>query len=154
MRANAVQLARIVYATATVTDTQLVAPGLLPRSRPRRGRPSTPPTVEVIAVMGRLVKIRLHDIDSERRGLPFGATSANIYSFVGPKTPTDPRPYHFEARRHAPRRTSFFPTAWPAARPCGSALLGECPRADRHRQRTDELHPARRPDQRGGVIVE
>jgi hypothetical protein len=97
MRANAILLAKIVYATATVTDTQLVALGLLPRSlRTPITVPTVPPTIEVISVMGRLVKVRIHDTETERRGLPFGATGANIYSFVGPDAPTDPREYHFE----------------------------------------------------------
>lgn len=97
MRASAMNLARIIYSTSTVTDQQLVDLGLLPRpSRTPRPVPSTPPVVEVTSVMNRLVGVRIHAADTERRGLPFGAKGANVYSFVGPTAPTDPLAYHFE----------------------------------------------------------
>lgn len=97
MRANAVLLARIIYATATVTDSQLVALGLLPRSaRTPIPAPTTSPIVEVGTVSGRIVNLRLHSSDSERRGMEAGAKGANLYSYVGATPPTDPRDYHFE----------------------------------------------------------
>lgn len=97
MRASAILLSKIIYATSTVTDAQLLGLGLLPRAtRTPIGPPTTAPIVEVGIVSGRLVNIRLHSSDSERRGMEAGARGANIYSFVGPAAPTDPRDYHFE----------------------------------------------------------
>lgn len=97
MRASAVLLAKIIYATATVTDGQLVGLGLLPRSsRVPVPAPTTAPVVEVGTVSGRLVHVRIHSSDSERRGMEAGAKGANMYSFVGAAPPTDPREYHFE----------------------------------------------------------
>ncbi|MGC3957521.1 MAG: hypothetical protein QM813_06050 [Verrucomicrobiota bacterium] len=92
MRAEAILLSKIIYATATVSDSQLVALGLLPRSRwcPVPA-PSTAPTVEVGIVAGRLVHVRLHPSDSTRRGIEAGSVGANLYSFVGAVPPVDPR---------------------------------------------------------------
>ena len=42
------------------------------------------PVVEMISVVGRVVKFRVKDSTSEMRGLPFVAIAANLYSFVGP----------------------------------------------------------------------
>jgi hypothetical protein len=97
MRTSAVLLSRIVYATATVTDAQLVGLGLSPRAtRQPIPVPATPPVVETVSVVGRLVTVRLHGADTERRGKPFGAVAANVYSYVGAAPPADPRDYHFE----------------------------------------------------------
>jgi hypothetical protein len=97
MRANAILLSKIIYATPTVSDAQLVGLGLLPRStRTPIPAPTTAPVVEVGVVAGRLVNVRLHPSDSERRGMEIGAKGANVYSFVGPTPPADPRDYHFE----------------------------------------------------------
>jgi hypothetical protein len=97
MRASAVLLAKIIYATPTVTDGQLVGLGLLPRSaRTPIPAPTTSPIVEVGTVSGRLVNVRVHSSDSTRRGIEAGAKGANVYSFVGAAAPTDPRDYHFE----------------------------------------------------------
>jgi hypothetical protein len=53
--------------------------------------------LEVVSVSGRLVNIRLHGAAPDStRARPFGAIGANVYSFVGPEAPSDPRAYHFE----------------------------------------------------------
>lgn len=97
MRASAINLAKIIYSTLTVTDQQLIDLGLLPRpTRTPVGPPNVAPVVEVGTVVGRLVDIRVHAQGTERRGFPFGAKGANVYSFVGPTAPDDPRAYHFE----------------------------------------------------------
>ena len=98
MRANAVLLSKIIYATPAVTDGQLVGLGLLPRStRAPVPAPTTAPVLEVVSVSGRLVNIRLHGAPPDStRAKPPGATGANVYSFVGEAPPADPRAYHFE----------------------------------------------------------
>jgi hypothetical protein len=97
MRASAILLSKIIYATPTVTDAQLVGLGLVPRStRQPIPVPATAPVLETVSVVGRLVTVRLHAADSERRGKPRGAVGANVYSYVGQAPPADPRDYHFE----------------------------------------------------------
>jgi hypothetical protein len=98
MRSSAILLAKIIYATPTVTDAQLIGLGLLPRStRAPIPAPSTAPVVEVGIVSGRIVNLRLHSADfPDRRGMEPGATGANLYSFVGATPPVDSRDYHFE----------------------------------------------------------
>ena len=89
----AVCLARIAYATSTVSDAQLMSLGLQPRPVPAaRALASAPPTVTVISVIGRVVKVRIADPSSpERRTKPIAALGANLFSFVGPEAPSDPR---------------------------------------------------------------
>lgn len=97
MRADAVLLSKIIYATSTVSDAQLIGLGLLPRSvRTPIGPPTTSPIVEVGVVSGRLVNVRLHSSDSERRGMEAGAKGCNLYSYVGSAPPVNPRDWHFE----------------------------------------------------------
>ena len=98
MRSSAILLAKIIYATPTVTDAQLIGLGLLPRStRTPIPAPSTAPVVEVGVVSGRLVNLRLRSADfPDRRGMEPGARGANLYSYVGATPPDDSRDYHFE----------------------------------------------------------
>jgi len=112
LRASAILLAKIIYATPTVTDAQLVGLGLLPRSsRTPVPAPTTAPVVEVRSVSGRLVNLRLHSADSERRGMEHGARGANVYSYVGATPPTDPRDYHFEGMTTRTITQILFPNA-------------------------------------------
>ena len=97
MRASAINLAKIVYSTPTVTDAQLIDLGLLPRSaRTPVPPPSDAPVLEVGTVSGRLVSVRVHAVGTDRRGKPFGARSANLYSYVGATAPSDPTVWRFE----------------------------------------------------------
>jgi hypothetical protein len=76
--------------------------------------PAIPPTVEVLSVMGRVVKVRVSDPDSERRGLPFGATACNLFTFVGPTAPTDPDQYQFQGATTRATADIIFPNAVPS----------------------------------------
>ena len=79
-----------------------------------RGVPGSAPVVEVISCNGRLANIRVHDATSESRGLPFGATSASIYSYVGPTPPADPREYHYEGALTRAKGQIIFPDTVPS----------------------------------------
>jgi hypothetical protein len=115
MRANAIQLSRIISANPAVDDPQLMALGLLPRAtRTRRKVPPTSPFLHVISMAGRVVGIQLSEPESNRRGLPFGAASANIYSYVGDTAPTDPRAYHFEGATTRAKTQIRFPSTVPS----------------------------------------
>ena len=110
LKIASVQLAKIITATPTVTNAMLLSlrmnERLIPQPRPV---PATPPVLEVVSCSGRLVNIRVHDATSERRGLPFGAVGANIYSYVGTAAPTDPREYHFEGMTTRALNQILFP---------------------------------------------
>ena len=105
MRASTITLAKIIYSTKTVDDMTLMSLGLLPRATYAPiPVPETPPQVEVLSVAGHTAEIRVHDLESERSGLPFGAKSANIYTFVGETAPPNARAYHLKVRPPAPRQ--------------------------------------------------
>lgn len=110
MRVSAINLARIIYSTPTVDNAQLMSLGLLPRTSPTpRTLPGTPPILEVTSVSSRLVNVRIHGDEPDRRGLPFGANGVNIYSFVGPAAPTNPREYHYEGTATRATTQILFP---------------------------------------------
>lgn len=110
MRTAALNLSRIVYATPAVSDPQLISLGLSPRPvRTPRAVPATPPSVQVLKVDGRTVDLRLNARGADRRGLPFGATGAHLYSFVGDQPPADSRGYHFEGLTTRAKTSLTFP---------------------------------------------
>ena len=120
---QATDLAQTAYATESVSNSQLIALGLQPRAkRTRREVPQTPPTVRVVSVRGRVVKISIDARATEGSRLAFGATGAQVYTFVGDEPPADPREYDHWG--FAPRATAeiVFPddvpsgaTAWVSA---------------------------------------
>ncbi len=90
-------LSKIIYATASVNDAQLIALGLLPRTvRQPKPTPTIAPVVEVARVSGRYVTLRIHQADGEESTKPDGAIAANIYTFVGPVAPTDVTEYFYQ----------------------------------------------------------
>jgi len=146
MRVSAVNLAKIVYSTSTVTDTQLVELGLLPRpARSPVPPPATAPVIDVVATSGNTVKLRLHEAgESTRRGKPAGVDGASVFSFVGATPPDTEAEWTFEgvASRTlidvtfpagtAPGAKVWFTAFWfnsrkqsgPAASPVGANIPG------------------------------
>lgn len=91
-------LAAIVTRTPMVSDAQLVSLGLQPRKqRARRPKPNTVPTVEVVRVQGRRVKIRIHARSTEGTCLAHGACAAEVYTYVGDEPPSNTNQYVFES---------------------------------------------------------
>jgi hypothetical protein len=110
LRQASANLAKVISGTPTVTNAQLLSLRMNERVIPQpRQVPGTPPTIEVISCSGRLVKARVHDTATEGRGLPFGAVGAQIFSFVGPEAPTDPREYHYEGTTTRATTDILFP---------------------------------------------
>jgi hypothetical protein len=110
MRASAINLAKIVYSTASVNDSQLVALGLLPRStRTPVPPPASAPDIDVVSVGGNTVKIRLHPAGSTRRGKPAGVSGASVFSFVGASAPTDESDWKFEGNASRTSLSVIFP---------------------------------------------
>jgi hypothetical protein len=110
LRAASVNLAKIVTATQTVTNAMLLAlrmnERLIPTPRPVW---PIPPSIDVLSVLGRLANVRVHDAGSERRGLPFGAKSAYLFSYVGPTAPTDATAFKFEGETTRAKAQILFP---------------------------------------------
>jgi hypothetical protein len=110
LRKASAMLAKYCTATSTCTNAMLLALQMNERVIPTP-RPvwPTPPTIDVLSVVNRLVTVRVHDPASESRGLPFGCVSANMYSYVGPTPPADPREYFFEGATTRAKTQILFP---------------------------------------------
>jgi len=106
MKQEAILLAKIIEATPTVSDAQLVTIGLLPRRSPvSNPAPTTRPGVRVESVVSRTVTIRFHDLATPtRRGKPQGTIAAWVYSFVGAIYQDTPSQWNFCGR---PPETNF-----------------------------------------------
>ena len=115
LREASINLAKIFDGTSTVTNAMLLALQMNPRVVPQsRNVPAYAPTVDVVKVTSRLVDIHVHGPAGEGRGLPFGATAVNIFSYVGPTAPTDVREYHFEGASSRARAQILFPDSVPS----------------------------------------
>jgi hypothetical protein len=113
-RASA-RLASMVSAQQTVDAGQLVLLHMNPRATPqRRHLPQNPPRIEVVSVVGRIVRIRLRDPGSTSRGMPFGAFQAQVFSYVGESAPENPRQYHYEGPSSRAKATLIFPNDVPS----------------------------------------
>jgi hypothetical protein len=121
MRANATLLAKIVVSTSTVTDSQLVALGLLPRSsRSPVPPPATAPVIDIVAVMGNTVRIRLHAAgESTSRGKPSGCDGAAVYSFIGAVPPSDENAWDFQGLAS---KVDKIDITFPSGTPAGSQV--------------------------------
>jgi hypothetical protein len=116
LKAEARELARIINAFPNTTNAQRLDLGLNARSdEPTPINPPTePPVLEVLAAMGRTLKIRLRGIGSEGRGKPEGVDGATVMSFVGTAPPADVMAWTFQG---STTRTTFdveFPPTVPA----------------------------------------
>jgi hypothetical protein len=121
MRVSAINLAKIIYSTTTVNDSQLVGLGLLPRSaRTPIPAPATKPVIDILTTVGNTVTIRLHaEGDPSSRGKPAGVDGAAIYSFVGAVPPTEETAWKFEG---LVSRVNKIPIAFPSTVAPGSQV--------------------------------
>jgi len=95
--AGARQLSDYIIQVPTVTDGQLVALGLPARTaRTPIPAPGFSPKVDFLSVMGRTVRVRLHDSQSTRRGKPEGVNGASVFSHVGATPPANIADWKFE----------------------------------------------------------
>lgn len=91
------QLGRIVEGTASVTDAQKLALGLNVRRPPSpRPAPSTAPVLEVLTVIGRTVRLRLHGDEPGRRGKPKDVANAMVFTWIGETPSSDRNDWRFE----------------------------------------------------------
>ena len=97
--------ARVVQGTASVTDQMKIDLGITVRANPSPINPPTEsPVMEVVGTNGRILDVKLHAVDTARRGKPFGCAGASIFSFLGSAPPADISLWKFEANV---TRTSF-----------------------------------------------
>ena len=134
MVASARLLSRMVQSTPGVTTAQKVELGLTARTTmpTRLPVPEAVPVIQIIAVNGRIVKVRLRDSQSSsHRGRPADVGSACIYSYVGEEPPTDARAYRFERLTMQTVVDLVFPDTVPGG---ATVWLGACwlnPRGER-----------------------
>src|SRR5262245_33545805 len=109
---------RVIYGQTALTDEQIIAIGLRPHdgSATPINPPEEQPVVEVVSVIGRTVEVRLHSLDTEKRGKPEGVAGASVFSFLGDAPPADVNLWKFEA---STTRT-IFQMDFPAATAAGS----------------------------------
>jgi hypothetical protein len=88
-----------VQDSLTVADADKVLAGVVVRKTTMTPvpPPAFAPALDILSVIGRTVKIRLHDsTDASRRGKPAGVIGANVFSFVGAAPPDDVANWKFE----------------------------------------------------------
>jgi hypothetical protein len=92
------ELYALIQANNLVPDSDKVLAGV----HVREGKPTPipPPTLrpglDLVSVVMRTLTLRIYDADSRtKRGKPFGATSAFVYSYVGANYPSDPSLWNF-----------------------------------------------------------
>jgi hypothetical protein len=96
------QCAQVIQKNPATTDARRAELGLtVPKPRSPIAPPTATPRLDVVAVAGRLLTLRLHD-GSGLRGKPAGVTEARIFSYSGENPPEQEQAWNFEA---APTRT-------------------------------------------------
>ena len=95
---SARQLAGVIQKYPSITNSQRSALGLTVPSKPSPvPPPSAAPALEIGAVSGYTVKIKLHDSASgSKRGKPPGVSGASVFSFAGATPSADLSSWKFE----------------------------------------------------------
>jgi hypothetical protein len=129
-------LARLIYGTASVTDTQKASLGLNVRKNPTPiPRPENPPVIGIVSVRGWTVTIKLQDHASgDRRGKPPGVQGASVFSYSAPPGPAATPPadlaeWTFEGNFGKTRIDLNFPSALPPGTTVWLAAFWFNPRA-------------------------
>lgn len=111
LKAMARELARIVNAFPAITNQQRIDLGLTPRSGTITpiNPPTEPPVLEVVSAIGRILRVKLRSIDSNRRGKPPHVQGASVFSFIGNAPPADISQWKFEGSTTRTETTIEFP---------------------------------------------
>ncbi|HEV2295488.1 MAG TPA: hypothetical protein VGR35_16685 [Tepidisphaeraceae bacterium] len=93
------ELYQIVQASRTVPDNKKIELGVHVRdTEPTpRPRPATAPDIDLLSMIGRAMKVRLHDSTIEGRRKPAGVMGAAVFSYVGDQPPENTALWKFEA---------------------------------------------------------
>ncbi len=98
------EYAGIVQTFPATTDAQRSALGLTIRKSPAPiPAPAEAPRMDIVAVSGRTVTVRLHD-GSPKRAKPAGVAGATVLSFIGQDPPETTGPWKFEGGTTRTRR--------------------------------------------------
>ena len=110
------QYAKIVNAYPPTTNIQRLALGLTPRAATVSPihAPTEAPVMEVVATMGRSLKLKLHGTGTALRGKPAGCAGAAIYSFMGLTPPANLADWKSEGSATRTIFTIVFPPTAPA----------------------------------------
>jgi hypothetical protein len=116
LKVDARNLASIVQGIATVTDQQKIDLGLTVRDREPTPipPPEVAPDMDIISVLGRTVRIRLHNEKVLKRRKPEGVKGAAVFSFVGPTPPEQLDAWKFEGNTTQTTIDVEFPSEVPA----------------------------------------
>jgi hypothetical protein len=91
------QLSDNIINNPAVSNATLMELGLDPRrERTPIPPPTTSPDIDIVSVVGRTVKIRLHSAGSSRRGKPDGVNGVAIFSHAGATAPASINDWTFE----------------------------------------------------------
>jgi hypothetical protein len=102
-------LVKIINGTPSVTDAMKIELGPSVRKMPAPiPPPANAPSIDIISITGRTVKLRLHGEDAMRRGKPAGVAWAEVYSYVGEAPPADVALWTRQANSTRPRVTITF----------------------------------------------
>ena len=117
------QTASLVYGTPSVTMSQKVTLGIPPRATPTPiPVPSAAPALNVVAMSGYTLKIKLSDSSSRPvRGKPPGVSGASVFSFTGATPPSDIAAWTFEGNTGRSTVDVVFPNTTAA----GEARLAD-----------------------------
>ena len=115
-------LGRELYAfiqdSLTVTDANKILVGVKVKdtSPSPIQRPAFAPALEIVSVVGRTVRVKLHDSQNEaRRGMPDGVIGATVVSYVGTDDPpTTSSVWRFEGNTGKLIADVEFPSSLPA----------------------------------------
>jgi hypothetical protein len=111
LKANIRNWAKIVEGTSTVTNAQKAQLGLNVRAAPSPiPPPSVAPNLDIVSVVGRTLKIKLHDGSGTRRGKPANVRGASIFSFTGATPPASVDDWKFEGQTSKTVLDVPFPT--------------------------------------------
>jgi hypothetical protein len=113
-KASFLSYARVLYSTVqadtSVSDANKQLLGITVRAQPSpRPIPDQAPAMDLVSVVGNVVKIRLHDAIDASRTKPVGVSFAAICSFVGATAPTDPNAYKWEGNTGRSEVNITFP---------------------------------------------
>jgi hypothetical protein len=111
----------VVNAFPSITNEQRIDLGLNPRDGEISpiNPPTEPPVMEVTGAIGRTLNVKVHGVDSTRRGKPEGVSGCTVFYFVGNTAPADITEWVFAG---SSTRTSFD-VEFPASVPAGSQVF-------------------------------
>jgi len=137
-------LVSIIQGQAGVSNEQKIDLGITVRREPAPiPAPSEAPDIDIVSVSGSTVRIKVHDSEVTRRGLPPGVAGVTYFSFVGEEAPTSESGWDFQGNSTrtivdidfpgaAPGAKVWFTAFWrnprdesgPAATPIGTNIAG------------------------------